>query len=64
MKPKYNVTYEKRPFPTIYKQMTLKEMLEVSDKGGFKAFVFQHKPTRIAMVTIVDNMPVIGKFNS
>ena len=60
----YNVTYENHPFPQIYAKVPEALMVVLSKKKGFKAFLFTAKPTSIAMVTIVDNKPVVGKYNT
>lgn len=61
----YNVTYENHPFPQIYGRVPEALMVAVlSKKKGFKAFTFLHKPTRIAMVTIIDGKPHIGDYHA
>jgi len=59
----YNITYEKQNYKTIYKQVGEHELIANCLKEGFKAFVFKHKPTRIAMVKMINGSPVIGDYN-
>jgi len=58
-----NVTYENHPFPQMYGKVPEALTIVLSKKKGFKAFVYKHNPTRIAMVTVEDNKLVIGSYN-
>lgn len=59
----FNVTYEGHPFTSIYGRVRSSKLIKLSTKKGFKAFRYMHKPTRIAMVTVVNGNIKIGKYN-
>ena len=59
-----NITYTKHPYTTIYNRVTESEAITLAQtKQNVVMFVFDHKPTRIAMVTLVDGKLITGAYN-
>jgi len=60
-----NITYKDHPFPQIYGKVSEQEAIRLAQtKEDVRMFVYSHKPTRIAMVTINNGNLVIGQYRA